>query len=81
MNLDNDAACPMIAKTHYGLEEVLAEELKRLGAEDVSILTRAVGFSGTTETMYKANLYCRSALRILKPLFKFKARNENALYK
>ena len=36
----------MIAKTFQGLEEVLAEELTALGANDVAIGRRMVSFSG-----------------------------------
>jgi putative N6-adenine-specific DNA methylase len=71
----------LVAKTHFGLEEVLAEELKQLGAQDVEVLTRAVAFAGDKELMYKANLYLRTALRILVPVHKFKAHNEETLYK
>jgi putative N6-adenine-specific DNA methylase len=56
----------MIAKTISGLEKVLADELSALGAVDVQTLNRAVGFKGDTGFMYKANLWCRTALRILK---------------
>ena len=35
-----------IAKTLFGLEEVLAEELRNLGASDIEMHNRAVGFSG-----------------------------------
>lgn len=70
----------MVAKTHFGLEEVLAEELRKLGAEEVEVLNRAVAFSGDKTLMYKANLCLRTALRILVPIHKFKAHNEETLY-
>lgn len=71
----------MIAKTVFGLEEVLADELSKIGAEDIEILTRAVAFRGDKETMYRANLELRTALRILKPIYSFKVRNEKDLYR
>ena len=55
------------------LEDVLAEELIALGANDVEIGTRMVSFSGDKALMYKANVHCRTALRILKPIYNFKA--------
>jgi len=58
----------MLAKTVTGLEEVLADELIALGAIDVKTLNRAVSFVGDNGFMYKANLWCRTALRILKPI-------------
>lgn len=63
-----------------GLENVLAEELTALGAENVQVLYRAVSFEGDKPLMYKANYCCRTALRILKPVASFVARNELALY-
>ncbi len=70
----------MIAKTFRGLEKVLAKELEQIGAENIVVLNRAVSFMGTTELMYRANYYLRTALRILIPLIQTKARNEVQLY-
>lgn len=63
-----------------GLEGVLAEELTAMGAQNVEPLYRAVSFEGDKQLMYKANYCCRTALRILKPITSFVARNELALY-
>ncbi|UPT70644.1 MAG: class I SAM-dependent RNA methyltransferase [Flavobacterium sp. JAD_PAG50586_2] len=71
----------MIAKTFFGFEEILAKELQQLGAQDVEIGTRAVSFKGDKGFMYKANLSLRTALKILKPIYYFKATNEQNLYK
>ena len=70
----------MVAKTMAGLEPVLAEELTAIGAQNVEPLYRAVSFEGDKALMYKANYCCRTALRILKPVTSFVARNEMALY-
>ncbi len=70
----------MIAKTFQGLEEVLAKELQELGAEQVEIITRGVRFYGDQELMYKANFKCRTALRILKPFYKFEANDTDEVY-
>lgn len=70
----------MVAKTLYGLEEILAQELIELGANDVQIGRRMVSFSGNKELLYKANFYCRTALRILKPIVTFKANNPDEVY-
>lgn len=69
------------AKTFYGLEHVLANELKSLGAENIKIGNRAVNFSGDKEMMYKANFHSRTAINILKPIVTFTANNEDELYK
>ena len=71
----------LIAKTFKGLENVLAKELSELGAKDVKVLNRAVSFKGNNAMMYKANLWLRTALSILKPIHTFKAKNEVDLYK
>ena len=70
----------MVAKTMAGLENVLAEELTAIGADNVQVLYRAVSFEGDKAMMYKANYCCRTALRILKPVTSFVARNELMLY-
>jgi putative N6-adenine-specific DNA methylase len=70
----------LIAKTSSGLEQVLAAELAALGADEIEVLTRAVSFSADTHLMYKANYQLRTALRILKPLVQFRAKDEDKLY-
>ena len=70
----------MVAKTFQGLEEVLAEELKALGAQNIQVGRRMVSFEGDKELLYKANLCCRTALRILKPIYKFIANDTDSLY-
>ena len=71
----------MHAKTLFGLEEVLEKELMLLGARNVKVLNRGVSFDGDKGFMYKANLWLRTALRILKPIKTFKVKNEDQLYK
>lgn len=70
----------MIAKTFYGFEEILAKELRQLGAINVEKGVRSVYFEGDKGFMYKANLSLRTALKILKPIFSFKIRNEAEYY-
>jgi putative N6-adenine-specific DNA methylase len=70
----------MLAKTYSGLEDVLKDELIGIGATDVTVVTREVKFSGTTEMLYKANFCCRTALRILKIIGEFKVKGTNDLY-
>ena len=71
----------MVAKTLYGLEDVLANELTTIGAGDVTIGKRMVSFSGDKAMLYKANFHCRTALRILKPIAAFSADNVDAVYR
>ncbi|NWJ51870.1 MAG: class I SAM-dependent RNA methyltransferase [Bacteroidetes bacterium] len=70
----------LIATTQFGLEEILAAELKALGAENTEILNRAVKFTGTLELLYKSNYLLRTCLKILKPIATFEAYNETQLY-
>ena len=77
----NDENYSMVATTMMGLEDILAEELRLLGAQHINVLNRAVEFVGDVGFMYKANLNLRTAIRILKPIFSFKARNEKELYR
>ena len=69
-----------IAKTISGLEEVLATELRQLGASEVTVLRRAVSFKGDKALLYKVNYWLRTALRILVPLTSFEITDENNLY-
>lgn len=71
----------MVAKTFFGFEEILARELQQLGAQRVEAGVRMVSFIGDKGFMYKANLALRTALKILKPIHKFRAFNEASLYK
>ena len=70
----------MVAKTFLGLEGVLADELRALGAEDVTEGNRVVYFKGDKETLYKANFACRTAVRVLKPFLTLNSTSADDLY-
>ena len=70
----------LIAKTFMGLENVLAQELTELGANNVQIGRRMVSFTGDKEMMYRANFQLHTAIRILKPIAHFKARSAEDMY-
>lgn len=70
----------MKATTFHGLEDVLANELLKLGARDIVPFKRGVSFTGDKGFMYKANLCLRTALRVLVPIYSFTAANEHELY-
>lgn len=69
-----------VAKTYAGLEQILKEELEQLGAENCRIGTRAVEFEGDMSMLYRANYYCRFALRILWQVHQFTFRDNNQFY-
>jgi len=71
----------MVAKTFRGLEDVLAGEIESIGGTEIKKGTRVVHFRGDREVMYRANFHLRTALRILKPFYEFRASNEDELYK
>lgn len=70
----------MTAKTLFGFEELLANELKQLGALNIKTGLRMVSFEGDNGFMYKANLACRTAIKILKPIHTFRLKDEQQLY-
>ena len=76
----NKKNTPFVAKTSFGFEQILGEELLQIGAQNIKAGFRAVHFEGDQEVMYKANLYSRVALRILKPIASFPANTEQQLY-
>jgi 23S rRNA (guanine2445-N2)-methyltransferase / 23S rRNA (guanine2069-N7)-methyltransferase len=71
----------MIAKTFFGLEEVLAEELSGLGAQEVRTGRRMCSFRGDTAVLYRANIHCRTAVRVLKPIHTLTITDEQSLYR
>ena len=78
--MKQQATFSMLAKTFKGLEEVLAQELIALGANEVQLERRAVSFRGDKALLYRANLCLRTALRILVPIASFKVKDTDALY-
>ncbi|MDD3077613.1 MAG: THUMP domain-containing protein [Paludibacter sp.] len=70
----------MIAKTFKGLEEVLAAELLNLGANNIEIQRRAVSFTGNKGLLYRSNMFLRTASRVLKPFFHFRAKDADQVY-
>jgi putative N6-adenine-specific DNA methylase len=70
----------LLAKTFFGLEDVLEKELEKLGARDVIKHNRAVSFTGDIGFIYKCNLNLRTALRILVTIAEFEVADEQSLY-
>ncbi len=70
----------IIAKTFQGLEGILAEELRELGAENVRPGCRMVSYTGDKEMLYRSNLCLRTATRVLKPIKSFRAESADEVY-
>lgn len=68
------ASCPR------GLEALLAEELKSFGAVAPAITAGGVGFGGSWETCYRANLWSRLASRVLWRVAEFEYASEDDVY-
>lgn len=78
--MDNCEQFELIAKTFEGLEDILAGELIQLGANDVQKGRRMVSFTGDKRMMYKANFALRTAIKILKPISHFEAKDADEVY-
>ena len=74
----------LTARTLEGLEWVLARELEAVGCRDLRIGRRTIEFSAAEgrerETLYRAVLECRTAIRVLEPLGRFRVDSPDGLY-
>ena len=70
-----------IIKTLHGLEEILCKELEAIGGLNPQPLIRAASCEGDLSFLYKANVCLRTAISILKPINRFRARDEEQLYR
>jgi len=74
----------MTARTLEGLEWILARELEQVGAQDLRIGRRTIEFSAAPgaekETLYRAVLESRTAIRVLEPLGRFRVDSPDSLY-
>ncbi len=81
VGIDLKSSFWMTATCLQNLEQELADELTRLGAERVKVKNRAVEFKGDLKLLYKANIWLRTALKVLLPIASFPIHNEDDLYK
>lgn len=63
-----------------GLEPVLAAELQSLRGNDIRPGRGGVGFAGDTALLYKANLWLRTAIRVLQPVLEARVESPDELY-
>ncbi len=80
-----DEPARFTARTVEGLEWVLARELEAIGARDLRIGRRTIEFSAEPgserETLYRAVLESRVAIRVLEPLGRFRVDSPETLYR
>jgi putative N6-adenine-specific DNA methylase len=63
-----------------GIEPILAEELRRLNAQEVEPGRGGVAFQGDRELLYRANLWLRTAIRVLWQIFEAPVSSPDELY-
>lgn len=79
-NYNHSGDFEMKVTTFFGLEEILANELKQLGGRNVEVFKRGASVTGDLGFLYKANLCLHTALKVIIPIGKFTANNEKELY-
>jgi putative N6-adenine-specific DNA methylase len=70
----------LVATCSRGLEMVLADELRAVGADSVAPDRGSVLFAGDLRTVYDVNLRLRTAMRVLVPLVRGEVRSRDDLY-
>ncbi|MFD1550556.1 THUMP domain-containing class I SAM-dependent RNA methyltransferase [Putridiphycobacter roseus] len=71
----------IVAKTFFGFEDLLEEELKALGAKNIEKGNRMVKYEGNKELLYRSNIWLRTAISVLMPIETFQFRDEDDLKK
>lgn len=70
----------LLCPCHFGLESVLAGEIKRMGGENVLVNDGKVYFEGDENMIARANIGLRTAERVLIVLSEFEATTFEELY-
>ena len=63
-----------------GLEKVAAQELKNLNAKNIEITFAGIYFQGDKSLLYRVNIWSRTILRFLMPIFTIRCNDELELY-
>src|SRR5436190_6607021 len=71
---------PFFATCGRGIEPILAGELRELGAKEIEIGRGGVRFAGDKTLLYKANLWLRTAIRVLCPILEATVTSPEELY-
>ena len=70
----------LIATSTFGLEELVKLEVKKLGYEEMTVENGRVTFTADEEAIPKANLWLRTADRVLVKIGEFEARTFDELF-
>jgi len=81
IQMDNSGEFEMVATCMQNIEEELEEEIAAIGGTDIKRQKRAISFRGDLSVLYKANIWLRTALKVLKPIYHFKAHTEDQFYR
>ncbi|MFO0809313.1 MAG: THUMP domain-containing protein [Gemmataceae bacterium] len=73
-------ACRYFATCARGLEPILAVELRDLAANDIVPGRGGVAFAGDRALLYRANLWLRTAVRVLWPVLEAEIDSYDSLY-
>jgi putative N6-adenine-specific DNA methylase len=76
----SETTFPIVVKTLTGLEELLAEELRQQGVQEPKVLRRGVSFQGGLEQLYRANMFCRTAISVLREIGSFSFSSQDDFY-
>lgn len=76
-----DSVLSLFAPCPRGLEAILADELRGLGARDIATADGGVAFAGDRDLLMAANLHSRTASRVLLQLAQGGYRNEQDIYR
>jgi putative N6-adenine-specific DNA methylase len=79
-NVSSSNKNKIIAKTFFGTENVCAQELTELGAQNIEILNRAVSFDYDKKLLYKVNLWSRTAVSFLSGIADFTFKTQEDFY-
>lgn len=74
------AEVKLIATSAFGLEAVVAREVRDLGYQDVAVENGRVTFTADLEAICRANLWLRAADRVLFKMGEFKAQTFEELF-
>lgn len=77
----NQPKMPVAVKTFQWMEELVAEEMKTFGVENIHQGKRIVHGEADLETLYRLNYCSRFGLRVFVPILSFSIRNAEELYK
>ncbi len=69
-----------VVRTLMGLEPQVVSELEEYGAVEVELGRRSAAFGATKTVLYRYLQSTRFAVRVLRPIFEFKAKGPDALH-